>query len=113
MLPPASTYPVSSFTSPPNDSRMFIILARYQYTHFTASQCGMPGLLEYLDTWVITYKMSGQVPSIAYMSAPMASQYRLCIIAVYWDPVEGDCMMESFVLGSIGVEMGFRSLNLN
>ena len=73
----------------------------------------MPGLLEYLDTIVIMYEMSGQVPSMAYMSAPMASQYGICIIVAYWNPVKGDCMTESFTLGSIGMEVGFRSSNPN
>lgn len=56
--------------------------------------------------------MSGQVLSIVYMSALMASWYGMYIIVAYWDLVKGDCIMESFVLGSIRVEMGFRSSNL-
>ena len=64
------------------------------------------------DTVAVVNAISGLVPTAAYMSEPMASQYGMSAISAFSAAVDGLCSCESWSPGSIRTLTGFAFVRL-
>src|SRR5882724_11234610 len=78
-----------------------------------ASQWGHLGFCMNCDRNDTLNTMSRHVPSAAYISKPMASQYRMSLMSSYWHGVDRHCERVSWWCGSRGVVKGFESCKEN
>ena len=101
------------FPPAPMTNHRSIVPFKYLKTRLTSSQCGRPGFCMNCDRNMTVNIMSSQVPNVAYISKPIASQYGMFFMTAYWQGMSGHYTRLSLWCGSSGVDKGWTSCNPN
>ena len=98
---------------PPKVSHNARVVPRYTMTLFTASQCAHAGFWMNCARVDTANAQSGVEIMTDHKMLPIASAYGTPCIFTSCVGVDGHCLFENFVLGSIGIETGFAEVSAN